>query len=329
MSKRILITGGAGFIGHHMVEHFMRTTDWQIIILDKLTYASSGLSRLRDIDRLDSRRVLLLAADFSHPLSEGIIQEIGQVNYIAHLGAETHVDRSIGDAEPFVRSNVIGTMHMLDFARTQKNLSHFIMFSTDEVYGPAPEGVFFKETDRYNCTNPYSASKAGAEQLALSYANCFKLPIFITNTMNVFGERQHPEKFIPMTIKKVLAGEKVIIHSNPDRTKAGSRFWIHARNVSDAIGFLLDKAQPKQSYNIVGEEEVDNLEMARIIAEVLRKPLIHEMVDFHSSRPGHDLRYALDGAKLKAMGWAPPMPFKASLTKTIEWTLKREEWLRI
>jgi len=145
--------------------------------------------------------------------------------------------------------------------------------------------------------------------------------------MNLYGERQHWEKFIPLTIRKVLLGEKVIIHSNPEKTKAGSRFYIHARNVASGVLFLLENGEVRDKYNIVGEKEVDNLRMAQFIAKVVGKPLDYEMVDFHGSRPGHDLRYGLDGNKMDKMGWKIPIGFEDSLTKTIEWTLKNKRWL--
>jgi dTDP-glucose 4,6-dehydratase len=227
-------------------------------------------------------------------------------------------------------SNVLGTMHLLNYIRRLKGLKKFVLFSTDEVFGPAPEGVAFKEWDRYNCTNPYAASKAGAEQLALAYANTFKLPIIITHTMNAFGERQHPEKFIPSVIRKVLAGNIVSIHSDPTRTRAGSRYYIHCRNIADAMLFLLKKDIPdREIFNIVGEREVDNLALAQFIAKVLGKPLKYEMVDFHSQRPGHDLRYALDGNRMKELGWKLPLNFEDSLTKTIQWYMNVgcKKWL--
>jgi len=326
---RILLTGGAGFIGHHFVNHFLAFTDWEIVVLDKLNYASSGLDRLRDINIFDEKRVLILTSDFTKPIEEGIAKEIGDVDYIFHLGAESHVDNSIKNPEPFVMSNVVGTMRLLDFARKCKSLKKFNMFSTDEVFGPAPEGVNYKEWDRHNPTNPYAATKSGSEMLCLAYANTYGIPLFITNTMNVFGERQHPEKFIPMTIKKILNNEKVIIHSNPTKTKPGSRFWIHARNVASAVMFLLDNTKNRERYNIVGEKEINNLEMAQFIAKVLGKELKYEMIDFHSSRPGHDLRYALDGTKMKELGWKLPMTFEQSLEKTIKWTLNNPKWLEL
>ena len=327
MQKRILITGGCGFIAHHFVEHVLKNTDWNVVVFDKLNYASSGFDRLRDIQVFDDKRVLTLAADFTHPIEAGLAREVGDVAYIVHMGAETHVDNSIADPAPFVFANVVGTMHVLNFARTLKNLEKLIYFSTDEVFGPAPAGVAYREWDRYNSSNPYAATKAGGEELALSYANTYKVPVVITHTMNVFGERQHPEKFIPKTINAVLADSTVIIHADATRTKAGSRFWIHARNVASALLFLLKTGQVREKYNIVGEREVDNLELARTIARILNKPLQYEMVDFHSSRPGHDLRYALDGGKMREMGWRIPMSFEESLQRTIQWSIAHPRWL--
>lgn len=324
---KILITGGCGFIGHHVCESIIKNTNWEVVVLDKLNYASNGLDRLRDIECFDNKRVLILTADFTKEISEGIAKEIGEVDYILHLGAETHVDNSIKNPEPFVMSNVVGTMHILNFARKLKNLKKMIYFSTDEVFGPAPKGINYKEWDRYNSTNPYSATKAGGEELCLAYANTYKVPVFITHTMNVFGERQHPEKFIPMTVKKILAGETILIHANESKTKAGSRFWIHARNVASAIMFLLEKGEVREKYNIVGEKEVDNLEMAQFISKVLGKELKYQMIDFHSLRPGHDLRYALDGSKMEKLGWKFPLTFEESLNKTVDWILSNPRWL--
>jgi dTDP-glucose 4,6-dehydratase len=231
------------------------------------------------------------------------------------------------DAAPFVRANVLGTQRMLDFARTLPNLELMIYTSTDEVYGPALGTHVHAEGEPPNPTNPYAASKAGAEMMCLAAAHCHGVPVAITNTMNLFGERQHPEKYIPMVIRKVLLGETVTIHANPDRTKAGSRFYIHCRNWASAADFLLTRAKPRERYNIVGEKEMDNLELAEFIAGVVGKPLKYEMVDFHSSRPGHDLRYGLDGSKMEALGWEVPVGFEASLEKTVRWMMDRPRWL--
>jgi dTDP-glucose 4,6-dehydratase len=328
---RILITGACGFIGHHIVEHILLNTEHEVIGIDKLSYASNGFNRLRDAECLNNPRLKMYSADFSLPFPQGLIQEIENIDVILHVGAETHVDNSIQDPSPFVIANVVGTLNVLNFARTQKNLVRFIYFSTDEVFGPAGPGIKFKEWDRYNSTNPYAATKAGGEQLCMSFSNTYKIPLIITNTMNAFGERQHPEKFIPSVIKRVLKDETVLIHSDVTRKIAGSRFYIHCRNIASAVLFLIENAQPgsfvRDRFNIVGEQEVDNLEMAKFIADVVGKPLKYEMIDFHSSRPGHDLRYALDGAKLEDLGWDIPKTFHSSLAKTINWYLKNPKWL--
>jgi len=295
-----------------------------------LTYASDGFDRLRDIKAFDDNRVSVLTADFNKPISCGVALEIGLVDYIVHMGAETHVDNSIKDPVPFVMANVVGTMNMLQYSRQLPKLKRFVYFSTDEVFGPAPVGVKYKEWDRYNSTNPYSASKAGGEELALAYANTYGVPVVITHTMNVFGERQHAEKFIPLVIDKVLKEEILSVHSDKTKTIPGSRHWIHARNVADAILFLLENSEIREKYNIVGEKEVDNLQMAKFISDVLNKRLHYEMVDFHSSRPGHDLRYALDGQKLKDMGYEFPSGFESSLEQTILWTINKDnaKWVK-
>jgi len=327
---KILITGGCGFIGHHVVEHFLKNTKWEIVIFDKLTYAASGFDRVRDIKAFDDKRVSFFTTDLTRPIPPGVIQETKNVDYILHLAAETHVDNSIDDPEPFVMSNVVGTMHMLNYAKELEDLRGFNYFSTDEVFGPAPKGMNYKEWDRYNSTNPYAATKAGGEELALAYANTYRVPVFITHGMNCFGERQHPEKFIPLIIRKVLNNEVVTIHSDATKTIPGSRFYIHCRNVAHALHFLLDKFQFREKYNIVGEKEVTNLKLAMLIADILEKPLEYQLVDFHSSRPGHDLRYALDGSKMEKMGWDLPVDFERSLERTVKWYFKSKEnkkWL--
>ncbi len=329
---KILVTGGNGFIGHHLCEHLLKHTDWEIIIMDRLSYAASGFDRLKEVNCYDEKRVRHFCHDFTLPIVDGLLGELSSVDYIVHMGAETHVDNSILDPRPFVRSNVLGTMEMLEFARQCKNLKRMLYFSTDEVFGPAPLDRVpngYKEWDRYDSTNPYSASKAAGEELCLAWANTYGVPVMITHTMNVFGERQHPEKFIPKVIRAVLAGETITIHANADKTVSGSRFWIHARNVADAVMFLLANGKTREKYNIVGEREVSNLEMAQTIARILDKPLHYEMVDFHSSRPGHDLRYGLDGSRLFEMGHAYPKTFEQSLEKTILWTLANPKWLSL
>lgn len=326
MVKRLLLTGGAGFAGHHFIEHVLKNTDWEMVLWDRLSYASSGFDRLREISVMFNKRVLILTVDFSQPISEGVIKETGRIDYLVHMGAETHVDNSIENSWPFIQANVIGTYHMLEYAK-KNPVGQFVYFSTDEVFGPAND-VKYKEWDRYNSTNPYSATKAGGEELCLAYANTYGIPMLVTHTMNLFGERQHWEKFIPKVIRKVMKGESVLIHSDSAKMKAGQRHYIHCRNMADGVMFLLNHGIVKRDkYNIVGELEIDNLSLAVQIAEIIGKPLRYEMVDFHSSRPGHDLRYALDGSKMAALGWSPINTFAQSLEKTIYWYMKHPKWL--
>jgi len=337
---KALITGGAGFIAHHLVSKILKETDWEIVTLDRLDY-SGNLNRLNDIlqefSAEDRKRVKVVFHDLKAELNPLIRSEIGNVDYILHLAAGSHVDRSIDYPMEFVLDNVVGTCNILEFARTQENLKRFIYFSTDEVFGPAPEGIKYKENDRYNSTNPYSASKAGGEELAVAYENTYGLPVYITHTMNVFGERQHPEKYIPMCIKKIRDGETVTIHSDPTKTIPGSRHYIHAEDVADAVLFLASKKFIETTYggakcpkfNIVGSEELNNLELAQIIAEAQGKELKYDLVDFHSSRPGHDLRYALDGSKMKELGWEPSKSVRERIADVTNWTLENDNWIQI
>lgn len=325
---KLVLTGGCGFIGHHFVEHVYKNTDWDIIILDKLTYASNGFERLRDTNLFDNKRIKVFTIDLVNPISEGIVQEIGNdVDYIVHMAAETHVDNSIKRPKEFIDSNIIGTFNMLEYARNLKNLKQFFYFSTDEVFGPALGDTLYKEWDRHKPTNPYSASKSAAEQICIAYENTYQLPLIIVNVMNAFGERQHVEKFIPLCIKKILNDETIEIHSYPDKKSSGTRFYIHGRNIASAVLFLIQNGTLGEKYNIAGEREVSNLEMAQMIAKFMNKQLKYKMVDFHSDRPGHDLRYGLDGNKLFNMGFKLPVNFEESLKKTVEWTLKNQKWL--
>ena len=340
--KRVLLTGGAGFIAHHTIKHFLENTDWEIVSLDRLDY-SGNLNRISDMmsefSSKDKKRVRVLFHDLRAEINEMLQSDLGSFDFIIHMAASSHVDRSIDDPMCFVMDNVVATCNILNFARKNKKLERFIYFSTDEVFGPAPEGVNYKERDRYNSTNPYSATKAGGEELAVAFENSYGLPVYITHTMNVFGERQHPEKFIPMTIKNVAEGNMVTIHSDRDKKVPGSRHYIHAKDVADGCLFLLqnqnkiDKLDkdyggakcPK--FNLVGPVELNNLELAEKIAKSKNKKLKYEMVDFHSSRPGHDLRYALDGSLMKEIGWEPKISIDERINQVVNWTLKNNRWL--
>ena len=342
--KRVLITGGAGFIAHHLIKYILVNTKWDIISLDRLDY-SGNLNRLDNIlsefpDK-EKSRVKVVFHDLKSEINPWINKEIGKIDIILHLAAGSHVDRSIDYPMEFVLDNVIGTANILEYARFQNDkngLERFIYFSTDEVFGPAPKGIDYNENDRYNSTNPYSATKAAGEELAVAYENTYGLPIFITHTMNVFGERQHPEKFIPMFIKKIRDGETITVHSDKTKTIPGTRHYIHAEDVAEAIHFLLTQnieidvdfgGAKCPKFNIVGPEEINNLELAKLIADSQGKELNYEMVDFHSSRPGHDLRYSLSGEKMKKLGWTPSIKLTERIKQVVEWSLKNENWIEL
>lgn len=346
MTKRVLITGGAGFIGHHIVDLFLQKTDWEIVSLDRLDY-SGNLNRLDNVvskyPAETRKRVKIVWHDLKAEVAEINRNLIGDVNIVLHLAASSHVDRSISHPMEFLMDNTVGTVHMLNYARTLKNLERFIYFSTDEIFGIAPNGVAYKERDRYNSTNPYSASKAAAEEFCVAYENTYKLPIFITHTMNVFGERQHPEKFIPMCIRKIRDGEKIFIHSDKTKTIPGSRFYIHGKDVAEAMYFLLhlNDDQLKKVYepdwggakcpkfNVVGKEEIDNLQLVKYIANAVGKDPVYELIDFHSSRPGHDLRYALDGNYMRSLGWEPRFTLQERIKEVVDWSLDNKEWIEL
>jgi dTDP-glucose 4,6-dehydratase len=338
--KKVLITGGAGFIAHHMIAHLMKNTDWKIVTLDRLDI-SGNLNRLHEIleqfSSTEKKRLKIVFHDLKAEINSQIETEIGKPDIILHLAAASHVDRSIVYPMEFVQDNVVGTVNLLNFAKKNKDLEKFVYFSTDEIFGNAPQGVSYKEYDRYNSTNPYSASKAAAEEFCVAYENTYKMPIFITHTMNVFGERQHPEKYIPMVIKRVRDSEKVFVHSNPEKTKAGSRHYIHALDVADGMMFILNLKNYKHTgdygnarcpkFNLVGPEEIDNLQLAEQIAKIQNKELIYELIDNHTSRPGHDLRYSLDPTLLKSLGWEPKIKLSQRIEDVVKWSLKNNRWL--
>jgi dTDP-glucose 4,6-dehydratase len=342
MAKSVLVTGGAGFIAHHVIQQILLRTDWNVVCLDRLDY-SGNLNRISDMmqefDPQTQKRLRIVHHDLRAEINPQLIHQIGPIEIILHLAAGSHVDRSIEYPLEFVMDNVVGTCNILNFARQCPNLERFFYFSTDEVFGPAPNGIAYKERDRYNSTNPYSASKAGGEELCVAFENTYKMPIYIGHTMNVYGQRQHPEKFIPMVIQKVRDNEVVQIHSDPTRTVPGSRHYIHAADVADALLFILNLPSDYKTeideggakcpkFNLVGKEEIDNLSLAKYIAEAQGKELKYDMIDFHSSRPGHDLRYALSGNYVRSLGWEPRISLKERIKEVVDWTLANPRWLR-
>lgn len=325
---RVLVTGGAGFIGHHLIEHIMKNTDWEVVCLDRLD-TSGNLNRLSefiDVNEGYRNRFKFVFHDLKAEINSLIASDIGKITHIFHLAASSHVDRSIENPMLFVQDNVVGTVNLLNYARTVDSLQYVQNFSTDEVFGDAPDGVAYAEWDRHKPRNPYSATKSAADQICYSYYNTYKLPVLVTNCMNVIGERQHPEKFMPMAIRKILRGEELLIHTDSHGVP-GKRHYVHARNVSAACLFLVEHGTFGERYNLVGQAELDNLEIVTKIAETMGKEFTYKKVDFHSSRPGHDLRYALKDTKMSQLGFEYPVSFDQSFAKTIRWTLKNPRWL--
>ena len=328
---KILITGSAGFVGSHLVDHILEKTDWEIVGLDSFRHRGDSLR----VQKEKHERYSIHTCDVGAPISYRLASQLGKVDYIVNMASDSHVDRSITEPVPFVQNNVNIALHMLELARLLQPRK-FIQISTDEVYGAAPEGTNHAEWSPTIPSNPYSASKAAQEAIAISYWRSYGIPLIITNTMNMFGQRQDKEKYIPMLISKIRNQETVTIHGSP--TYIGKRHYLHARNFSDGLLYLLQNKEPQfyedttqlivpDRYNIVGEIELDNLQVAQKVARILDKPLHYELIDFHHARPGHDRRYSLDGHKITSLGWKQPVNFDDSLTKTIEWTLAHPEWM--
>jgi len=344
MQKNILVTGGAGFIGHHMVRRLLKHPEYNVISLDRLDF-SGNLNRLAELSLEFSpdtmKRLSIVHHDLKAEINPQLASQLGQIDVIIHMAAGSHVNRSIENPMLFVMDNVVGTCNLLDYTRHYlPNLEKFINFGTDEVFGSAPEGVDFKEYDRYNSRSPYSASKAGAEELCVAYENTFNMPIYCVHTMNVFGERQLSEKFIGIAMKKILKDEEVTIHCDAETgTLSGLRHWIHAADVADATVFIMDLPHKGFSlpedpggatcpkFNIVGQQEISNIEVAKKIASVLGKPLKYKMVGYDSQRPGHDFRYSLSGQYMKNLGWEPKYNFETRIEQVVKWTVDNDRWL--
>lgn len=332
---RVLVTGGCGFVGHHLVEHLLQTTDWHVVVVDSLTYAGR-VDRVTTMKGYDPDRVTLIWHDLRAPIFGHLDRRIGDVDAVLHLAAESHVDRSIVDPVPFVRNNVDVTLTMLEWARTRE-LAHFVQVSTDELYGPAAPGQSHVEWDPVIPSNPYSASKAAQEALAIAYWRTYGVPTVIANFMNMFGERQHVEKYVPKVLRAVLRGETITVHARPDGRggwEPSARHWLHARNHADALRWLLTETTPAaypeasrpDRWNVAGDE-LDVLTIAHKIAAAAGRPLRCEFEDYHSSRPGHDHRYSLDASKIREAGWKPPVGLDESLERTVRWTMAHPEWL--
>jgi dTDP-glucose 4,6-dehydratase len=335
---RILLTGAGGFIGHHLLEHLLVNTDWEIIATDSFRHKglTDRIRQVLDVNPSERDRVRVVTHDLTVPFSTQLRMNIGDVDHVIAMASESHVARSIDDPVPFVENNVSVILNTLEFARLRLTNpdGKFLVVSSDEVYGPVKEIEHaHKEWAPLIPSNPYAASKAAQEAIAISYWRTYGVPVVLTNMMNTIGERQDVEKFVPKTIKAVLEQQPMTIHGSLGHI--GTRHYLHARNSSDAWLFLLRQgrvprfpdADSPPRFNIASNDVIDNLELAEHIAEIIGEPLQYELVDFHSARPGHDPHYGLDPAKLASLGWNPPIDFDTSLEKTVLWTMKHPEWL--
>lgn len=333
---KVLLTGAGGSIGAHMLAHIMHNTDWTVICTDSFNHKGE-FDRITRFCRNHPdwlARIKVIQHDLIAPFS---IRETEQfkVDYIINLASLSDVQISIDDPIPFVMNNTALMLNMLELARFIKP-KVFLHFSTDEVYGPAAIDEAHPEWDTILPSNPYAASKAAQEAIAISYWRSYGVPLIITNTMNNFGEAQQASKY-PVKIQKAIeVGGLVTVHCASDG-QMGTRYYLHSRNAADAVLFILNNTevylhQPGEidrpdRYNIVGDVQLSNLELAERIAELMGKKLRYEAIDFHTKQPGHDLHYGLDGTKLADLGWKQPIDFDTSMKNTIDWQQKNREWL--
>jgi dTDP-glucose 4,6-dehydratase len=332
-----LITGAAGSIGCHVVAYLLDNTAWNFVLVDSFRHMGEA-PRLVEVMKSKHRRkqrVKVITHDLTTPFSPREMSQIGSIDYIFNLASMSDVYDSLENPVPFVQNNVAVILNVLEFARATKP-SVFIQVSTDEVYGPTDGTFLHKEWDPIVPSSPYSASKAAQESIAISYWRAYNVPLVIVNLMNNFGEMQSPKKFPVIVQRKVSDGEPVVIHGSPEND--GSRFYIHSSNTADALLFLVCGPEPylhvpgkmdkPDRYNIPGDAQVSNMEMARLVAGYMGKPLDVRYEDFQNARPGHDRHYGLNGQKLHDFGWKSPRGFHERLQETVRWQMEHPEWLK-
>ncbi|MCP4123482.1 MAG: dTDP-glucose 4,6-dehydratase [Bacteroidetes bacterium] len=332
MAKKILITGGAGFIGSHVIRLFVnKYPDYEIYNLDKLTYAGN-LMNLADVDSAPNYH--FIKADIVDEKKMLDLFEMHQFDMVIHLAAESHVDRSITNPLEFIMTNVVGTVNLLNACRHiwkgDMEGKLFYHVSTDEVYGSLGEEGLFTETTPYDPQSPYSGSKASSDHFVRAYHNTYGLPVVISNCSNNYGPCQFPEKLIPLFINNIKKELELPVYGDGKFT----RDWLWVEDHASAIDLIFHKGNNGETYNIGGINEWQNIELIRLLCRIMDKKLAREsgssekLIRFIKDRPGHDRRYAIDASKInKELGWEPSLKFEEGLEKTVEWYLSNEDWL--
>ncbi len=330
--RTLLITGGAGFIGSHVVRRFVnKYPDYLIVNADKLTYAGN-LENLTDIET--RKNYLFEKIDIVN--KPQVIDLFRKYNFdgVIHLAAESHVDRSITGPDEFVFTNIVGTVNLLNAALSnwQNNLQEklFYHISTDEVFGSlGPKGAFTESTS-YDPKSPYSASKASSDHMVRAYHNTFKIPVVVSNCSNNYGPNQFPEKLIPLVINNIKNSKPIPVYGKGENI----RDWLYVEDHSAAIDLIFHKGTPGETFNIGGENEWKNIDLIKLLCKIMDKKLgrnpgtSEKLITFVSDRPGHDLRYAIDSSKLtRELGWTPSLDFEHGLEKTVDWYLSNQKWL--
>ena len=330
--KNLLITGGAGFIGSHVVRRFVnKFSEYQVFNLDALTYAGN-LENLKDIEAKEN--YTLLHGDITNQSFINSIFEKYRFDAVIHLAAESHVDRSILDPLAFARTNILGTIILLNsFKQLWENNwanKRFYHVSTDEVYGSLTETGLFVETTPYDPNSPYSASKASSDHFVRAYGETYGLPYVITNCSNNYGQNQFPEKLIPLFINNILNNKALPVYGDGNYT----RDWLYVIDHAIAIDLVFHKGINRETYNIGGFNEWKNIDLVKLLCKLMDEKLGNEigtsekLITFVKDRPGHDLRYAIDSSKInKELGWSPSVTFEEGLSETIDWYLENEVWL--